>query len=201
MLTSLGGKLADHGFPATGSGPGPCVPSCKAPPGAPDNTFEREYDPEYNRRAEQYARVCERINAIDLSMVKTKLCLPVEMEGKGWTTEKADHVERLYKQFLKLSYRYYAEKPIVPTKAIDEMWHAHILDTQAYDADCQKAFGFKLHHYPYFGIKGEQDAKDLDAAYADTRKTWMTHFGIDPVGDSSSCSPRCSGGKCMAKCA
>src|SRR6266850_1630928 len=64
------------------------------------------------------------IDKLDLTMVKMKLCLPADQEGKGWTPEEADDVERWYKRFLRLQVLGFEK--IVPTKAIDEMWHAHI---------------------------------------------------------------------------
>ena len=48
----------------------------------------------------------------------------------------------------------YPTKRIVPTLTIDEFWHAHILDTRAYMADCKALFGKYMHHYPYSGLKG-----------------------------------------------
>jgi hypothetical protein len=34
----------------------------------------------------------------------------------------------------------YPTKGIVPRKTMDEFWHQHILDTQAYREDCQAIF-------------------------------------------------------------
>lgn len=36
----------------------------------------------------------------------------------------------------------------MPSKAVDEAWHAFILSTKAYDSFCQCAFGKFLHHHP-----------------------------------------------------
>lgn len=35
----------------------------------------------------------------------------------------------------------YPEVDIVPCRLVDEMWHRHILDTQAYAEDCERIFG------------------------------------------------------------
>src|SRR3989344_2573103 len=104
-----------------------------------------------------------KIDELDLTMVKTKLCLPLEKEGKGWTSELANAAERWYKMYLKLCL--IRGKGVVPTHLIDEMWHAHILDTRKYHADCQTIFGYYLHHFPYFGLRGEEDAKNLDKEF------------------------------------
>jgi hypothetical protein len=49
----------------------------------------------------------------------------------------------------------------MPSKAVDAMWHAFILDTRAYQSFCQHAFGRYFHHIP--GSRMDE-AKDNDAA-------------------------------------
>ena len=40
-------------------------------------------------------------------------------------------------------------KPVsMPSRIVDELWHAFILHTRAYDAFCRRAFGRFLHHTP-----------------------------------------------------
>jgi hypothetical protein len=46
-------------------------------------------------------------------------------------------------------------------KIVDEIWHQHILDTHAYHRDCDAIFGSYLHHFPYFGMRGDADAQAL----------------------------------------
>lgn len=36
----------------------------------------------------------------------------------------------------------------MPSQAVDVLWHAFILHTQAYQGWCQNALGFFLHHTP-----------------------------------------------------
>lgn len=139
------------------------------------------------------------IDRLDLTMVKHKLCLPMDKEGKGWTKEDADLVAVWYRRFLTLN-AMYPLKSIVPTKRIDEMWHAHILDTRAYIADCQSIFGEYLHHFPYFGLRGEDDAKDLADSFTETCGLFIKHFGEAPaVLDASSCNHGGSGTGCSRK--
>lgn len=118
------------------------------------------------------------IDELDLSMIKMKLCLPLNKEGKGWSLDRADRCERLYKMFLKLNI-WYPEVSVVPTKEIDEMWHAHILDTRKYHADCQSLFGFYFHHFPYFGLRGDEDKANLYRAFDITISLFAEHFGED----------------------
>ncbi len=147
-------------------------------------------------RSQQSEAMIGRIDCLDLSMVKMKLCLPVEKEGKGWTTEQADDCEVWYKRFLKLCLIKGNGKDVVPTKLIDQMWHAHILDTRKYQADCQAIFGHYLHHFPYFGLRGEQDAHDLQDAFHDTLNRFELIFGEAPTGFGHSDCDSCGGNQC-----
>jgi hypothetical protein len=57
------------------------------------------------------------------------------------------------------------------------MWHYHILDTRAYHGDCQRVFGGYFHHFPYFGLRGDDDARRLQAAFAKTKALYEETFG------------------------
>jgi hypothetical protein len=59
----------------------------------------------------------------------------------------------------------------------------HILDTAAYREDCDEIFGRFLDHFPYFGMRDEQDAQALEHAYADTIDRYRDAFG-EPPADS-----------------
>lgn len=128
------------------------------------------------------------IDTLDLSMIKLKL-RDIE-EGPGWSVEKCEAVEVGYKRFLALK-RFYPDREIVPNKDVDVFWHQHILDTEKYARDCEALFGAFLHHYPYFGMQGEEDYANLCAAFSETQALYESHFGRE--GDSSSA-------KCRTKC-
>lgn len=127
------------------------------------------------------------INAIDFTMVKMKI--QDKEDGLGWTEQQADDAIIEYKRFLALK-RTYPHKDIVPHKAIDDFWHQHILDTQKYADDCEIIFGYFLHHYPYFGIKDEQDKQDLVDAFEETKVLFSQHFGIEYTGFAKKCKPK-----------
>ena len=119
------------------------------------------------------------VDALDFTMLKTKL-----MQERGWTVEFCDEVDDLYRKFLALNKRYPGRK-ICPTGPVDDFWHAHILDTAAYEADCARLFGGTLHHFPYFGMRGPDDERALAEAFGDSVALFMRHFGIDPTaGDA-----------------
>ena len=127
----------------------------------------------------------EKIRALDLEPIKFKL-----IKEKGWSLKRADTVEQLYKAYLTL-FALYPKEEHVPTSDIDEMWHSHILDTHKYMADCQDVFGFYLHHYPYLGMLGTEDAALATAQFEATRRRFMEVAGLDPVEAAN-----CGGGGC-----
>ena len=102
----------------------------------------------------EHQGVAPDIAGLDLEMVKMKLRDPDE--GAGWTAEQCESAEVEYKRFLHLN-RSFREQPIVPNVIMDTMWHFHILDTRRYVADSERLFGGYFHHYPYFGMRGEED--------------------------------------------
>lgn len=136
-----------------------------------------------------------QVASLDFSMLRTKLA-----DERGWTKDDGDEAEDLYRKFLALSLRY-PTRTLCPNGPMDEFWHAHILDTRKYAADCETLFGGFLHHYPYFGMGGPDNRADLECAFAATADLFIRHFGIDPTaGDSHarSCRPQrcpaCGGG-------
>ena len=114
------------------------------------------------------------IEALNLDAIKIKLLDP--LEGKGWSREYVDQLEVAYKHFLLLSVKY-PEQSAVPTVDIDTFWHYHILDTMKYAEDCQNVFGFFLHHFPYLGMRGEEDAANLQKASISTHELYKKEFG------------------------
>jgi hypothetical protein len=91
---------------------------------------------------------------LDLEPIKMKL-MHVE-SGEGWSLEKANAVEKEYRRFLCLM-KMYPDEDTAPLVDVDTFWHYHILDTMKYAVDCEQAFGYFLHHYPYVGMRGEDD--------------------------------------------
>jgi hypothetical protein len=94
------------------------------------------------------------IAALDLDPIKVKLMH--KESGEGWSAEKADAVEFEYRRFLFLMKKYPQEQT-APLFDVDTFWHYHILDTMKYAVDCEAVFGYFLHHFPYIGLRGEDD--------------------------------------------
>lgn len=94
------------------------------------------------------------IAALDLDPIKVKLMH--KESGEGWSRSYADAVEFEYRRFLHLMKKYPGEQ-VAPLFDVDVFWHYHILDTMKYAADCEAVFGYFLHHFPYVGLRGDDD--------------------------------------------
>lgn len=116
------------------------------------------------------------IESLDLSGMRLKLALP---ECEGWGAEKIALVERQYRNFLWLWCKYGGDLP--PPTDVDKFWHHHILDTERYHRDCEEIFGGYLHHFPYFGLRGAEDAVALDDGFEASRRAYQLEFGEDIV--------------------
>jgi hypothetical protein len=114
------------------------------------------------------------IQAFDLSAIKFKTTC--KDDGYGWSADYADKMEVAYKRYLILHAKH-PEMTLAPERDIDRFWHMHILDTRQYANDCQASFGHFVHHFPYLGLRGEEDAKALQAAFAATQQLYAQEFG------------------------
>lgn len=124
--------------------------------------------------AEQIADIIPKIQLLNVDSVKYELMHPDS--GNGMTREQVDVAEQWYKRFLILVISNLG-KNIVPHKVIDRFWHTHILDTRKYADDCQKTFGFMLHHFPFFGIRDDNDFAHLVAAGDEAKDLYFETFG------------------------
>lgn len=129
---------------------------------------------------------------LDLEMVKMKL--QEKDEGLNWTSEQCESAEIEYKRCLHLCIKH--GKGVVPNRIMDYMWHFHILDTRSYVKDCDELFGGYMHHYPYFGMRGDNDAKDLENSFYKTKDLYLDSFGEEIAREEHSqcwhdCENRC----------
>src|SRR6267142_2382632 len=130
-------------------------------------------------------QVIAAIQALDLDPIKFKL-MDAE-EGQGWSREYVDQMAIEYKRFLTLSVKY-PDETIAPSKDVDKFWHGHILDTMKYAEDCQNVFGYFLHHFPYFGMRGEEDAANLAEAGRTANRLYEKEFGDAVASRAAYCS-------------
>jgi hypothetical protein len=126
------------------------------------------------------------IMKLDLTPIKVKL-MHVE-SGEAWSVEKANAVEKEYRRFLCLM-KMFPEEDTAPMVDVDTFWHYHILDTMKYARDCEQVFGYFLHHYPYVGLRGEDDEQlRLDSGER-MRTLYEATFGEDYPGTTGEEAP------------
>jgi hypothetical protein len=119
----------------------------------------------------------ENLEQLDLEPIAFQLMHSGEGE---WTHLRTMQAIAQYRQFLYLIYLY-PNRPLVPSQDIDRVWHHHILDTMKYSEDCQMLFGYFLHHFPYFGLRGESDQQNWQIAVEQTQALFQEHFGGDAI--------------------
>lgn len=73
-----------------------------------------------------------------------------------------------YRRFLFLCPQAEGKNVCCPPK-IDDVWHAHMLDSVHYVNDCNKYFGFYLHHNP---CENGVDPSDMESTFDLYEKTF-----------------------------
>jgi hypothetical protein len=124
---------------------------------------------------EEVMQAYRRVLSIDFSPIRMKLAK--NEHGETWDKDKINEAELLYRAYLSLILASQGiDLLIAPPVSADEFWHQHILDTRKYMDDCKILFGEYLHHFPYFGMRGEEDAKALRRASETMHKLLSEHF-------------------------
>jgi hypothetical protein len=99
---------------------------------------------------------------------------------QGWTREFASRVLAEYRRFLFLTAT--SEDLAVPSEAVDQAWHLHMLDTRSYWEElCGRVAGRPIHHTPSRGGRAE-DARHL-GAYEATLRRYRETFAEAPPAD------------------
>jgi hypothetical protein len=114
------------------------------------------------------------IEALDLDPIKVKLMH--KESGEGWSLEQANAVEFEYRRFLYLMKKF-PRAGAAPRSDVDIFWHYHILDTLKYARDCEAVFGHFLHHFPYVGLRGEDDLALHERAGERMQELYEETFG------------------------
>ncbi|SIQ55493.1 hypothetical protein SAMN05880566_10460 [Janthinobacterium sp. TND4EL3] len=114
----------------------------------------------------------------DLNLDAIKVKLMHRESGEGWSLEKANAVEFEYRRFLILM-KQFPQEETAPLMDVDTFWHYHILDTLKYAADCEQIFGYFLHHFPYIGLRGEDDEAAHHRVGERMKQLYEQTFGED----------------------
>ena len=124
---------------------------------------------------------------LDLDAIKVKLMH--RESGEGWSLEKANAVEFEYRRFLFLM-KQFPQEETAPLMDVDTFWHYHILDTLKYAADCEQVFGYFLHHFPYIGLRGEDDEAAHQRVGERMKQLYEQTFGEDYIRAETAYSGR-----------
>ena len=125
----------------------------------------------------------------DLNLDAIKVKLMHRESGEGWSLEKANAVEFEYRRFLILM-KQFPEEETAPLMDVDTFWHYHILDTLKYAADCEQVFGYFLHHFPYIGLRGEDDEAAHHRVGERMKQLYEQTFGEDYIRAETAYSGR-----------
>lgn len=101
-----------------------------------------------NNMTPQERKIRTAIRNLDLTLMRKRVMQPRSHGGCGWSLKKALEYEDQYRGFLFVKWKY-PKKINIPTRNIDEYWHAHILYTKKYFKDCDRIFGKYQHHNPF----------------------------------------------------
>ena len=120
----------------------------------------------------------------DLEPIKFKLN---KKSSENWPNEYISVIEVEYRRFLGLVKAYSTK--MVPSRPVDKFWHQHILDTRKYEKDCNNFFGYFLHHFPYLGMRGEEDRQLAKSLADESVRLYSLHFNPMPRLNFSDCVP------------
>ncbi|WP_233217411.1 glycine-rich domain-containing protein [Trinickia dabaoshanensis] len=143
------------------------------------------------------ADMYQAIDELDFSRIKAKL---MHRRDGVIALRQIERAEAGYRRFLKLAAKF-PNAPIVPSQEVDEFWHMHILDTQRYSADCERIFGYMIHHDPYSGIDGALEEAQHRALAAASDELAAREFGTPGQAQAGYCvKPEAKGDAQAAYC-
>ena len=94
-----------------------------------------------------------------------------------WSDAYAQRAVEEYKKFAFLAIA--AGHPVTPSDQVDQVWHQHLLYTQAYWNDfCPNILRQPLHHAPTQG--GDQEQHKHNKWYDKTLASYQAFFGLPP---------------------
>jgi hypothetical protein len=143
-------------------------------------------------KKEAFHKFLAELEKLDFSSIVRYL----QREDKNhWTEEKALSELENFKAFLAL--RNIVKFSIVPTKDIDEVWHACILHTEFYVDMCTSLFGKYIHHRPSDGTP--ETKQKSRSNFERTADLFSKMTGRQYIADThgTKCCPGC--GKVVAK--
>ncbi|CAE7417670.1 CBWD5 [Symbiodinium natans] len=115
----------------------------------------------------------EKVKALDLDAV-----VAVLVKKDGYSPTKAAELAEEYRKYLALVS---VGLSPVPSKKVDDAWHAHILNTKKYQADTRALLGHFLHHEPANLLLEQQGLKEqkssMDNMFLRTKMQLCDYYG------------------------
>ncbi len=111
--------------------------------------MQKEQTPSSSFKVKGYCKMNVRppiMPVMDLSRVSIR----VAEQHPEWSAKRLEEALQEYRRFLALCKDNAARKVSAPPD-VDVVWHTHILDTVNYGNDCNRYFGYYLHHNPCLG--------------------------------------------------
>jgi uncharacterized protein (TIGR04222 family) len=100
------------------------------------------------------------------------------MGSNGWDRAYALRAMEEYKKFVFLAL--VTNHQVTPSDQVDQVWHLHLLFTDAYWNDfCPRVLGRPLHHHPAKG--GREERERFHHQYRATLTSYQRFFGTPPV--------------------
>lgn len=100
------------------------------------------------------------------------------MHSNGWDRAYALRAVEEYKKFVCLAM--VANHQVTPSDQVDQVWHLHLLFSEAYWNDfCPRVLGRPLHHHPATGGQGERER--FHQQYLATLASYQRSFGKPPL--------------------
>lgn len=97
--------------------------------------------------------------------------------NNGWTHHFALRAIEEYRKFVFLAM--VADHQVTPSDQVDQVWHQHLLFSDAYWNDfCPRVLGRPLHHEPTRG--GAEERQRFQGLYLATLASYREHFGEPP---------------------
>jgi hypothetical protein len=113
---------------------------------------------------DEQLRILTSIERFDLEPVRDRLIKEGAMPG-SWVDEAILEFRRYF------SLRVATEEPIyMPSKQIDQVWHACLVHTRLYAAFCEETYGYFVHHDPV-------RAPDLPEAWRSFEEPYRRLYG------------------------
>lgn len=120
------------------------------------------------------AEILRKLDAEDFSPVITLAHAKMRKAGiePKLTPEEAETALKQYYSLFALS----DDRVFAVSSEVDEYWHWHILDTQAYQGMCERVLGFTAHHVPL--MPGDEPAfEEVRETYRKSREILVQHYG------------------------